>query len=278
VRRIVFVKYYDKGSTRFCGDQVAAFLRARGLDALSIPVAELPRHPRSIAVFIKTSRVDHLVRARMAGTTCVLDLQDTPCFKRRIKNARLFHGCIFRTERQRRDFTRAFHRSAYIPQHWDLRYAPHEAGESELRAGFMGDPRSLPFEDLPGVEIALEEDEWFALGRRVNCHVSARRPGREWAYKPNTKVSTAAACGAALVTTRDDCALEMLGDDYPYFTRDASRDAMLEALDHARRTIGGEPWRVALSKLARVKELTRPERITQLYVDYLSSLDSTTRV
>jgi hypothetical protein len=273
VRRIVFVKYYDKGSTRFGADQPARMLRARGIDAESIDVADLPRHPGSVAVFIKTSRVDHLVRAKLAGTTCVLDLHDTPCFKARIKNAWLFDGMIFRTARQQADLRRKGHRSAYIPQHWDERYAPHEAGESRLVPGFLGDPRSLPWGDLPGVRAFLDEKDWFTGALTLNCHVSARRPGREWLYKPNTKVSTAAACGAALVTTRDACAVEYLGEDYPFYADTPDREAMIAALARARAAIGGDAWKLAQRRLAAVKALTHPGRITDLYVDYLASLD-----
>ena len=60
-REVCFVKYYEKGSTVMGADQVTEGLRARGWEARSIPVAELASVRNGILVFIKTSRLDHLV-------------------------------------------------------------------------------------------------------------------------------------------------------------------------------------------------------------------------
>src|SRR5579872_6850878 len=83
---VAFVKYYEKGSTVMGADQIAEGLAARGWNARSIPVAELPGVRGGILVFIKTSRLDHLLLAKARGNKLVLDVQDTVVFKRRIKN------------------------------------------------------------------------------------------------------------------------------------------------------------------------------------------------
>jgi len=51
-----------------------------------VPVRELGEVPPGILVLIKTSRLDHLLRAKARGHRLVLDVQDTVVFKRRIKN------------------------------------------------------------------------------------------------------------------------------------------------------------------------------------------------
>src|SRR5262245_49488045 len=85
-----FVKYYEKGSTVMGADQIAAGLQERGWDARSLPVAELRGIARGILVFIKTSRLDHLLLAKARGNRLALDVQDTVCFKRWIKNRWLY--------------------------------------------------------------------------------------------------------------------------------------------------------------------------------------------
>src|SRR5215216_6855603 len=126
---VAFVKYYEKGSTVLGADQIAEGLRGRGWDARSIPVHELRGLRHGIAVFIKTSRLDHLLLARARGNRLVLDVQDTVVFKRRIKNRWLFDALIFKNQRQLADFGR--HRGhrrhgrldRVIYHQWDQRYA-----------------------------------------------------------------------------------------------------------------------------------------------------------
>jgi hypothetical protein len=271
---IVFVKYYDKGSTRLAGDQIAALLRERGHDAHSVPVSELRRFRDGVAVFIKTSRIDHLIRARLAGMLCVLDVHDAPCFRRRrtLKSSRFFHGMIFKNERQRRDFDRPWLESSVIWHQHDSRYRPHRVPEGVFRAGYLGEARSLPwFGALEGVPCVDEAHGWFEAALDMSCHLSVRRPGREWLYKPGMKVATAAACHAVLVTTPDESALEMLGADYPLYTA-PDREAVLTALERARAAIGGASWRDALSALARVREQTTPARVIERYERYFEAL------
>ena len=92
MRPIRFVKYYEKGSTVLGGDQIAEELARRGLDALSLPVTRAISSRDALLIFIKTSRLDHLLAARSRGNRTVLDVQDTPVFKRRLKNGWLYDG------------------------------------------------------------------------------------------------------------------------------------------------------------------------------------------
>ena len=124
---VAFIKYYEKGSTVMGADQIAEGLRARGWDARSIPVAELWRLEPAILVFIKTSRLDHLARARARGHRLVLDVQDTVVFKRRIKNKWLYDALILKSRRQLADFGRGGRPDRVIYHQWDPRYAANQA-------------------------------------------------------------------------------------------------------------------------------------------------------
>jgi hypothetical protein len=259
---------------------VAAALRALGVESQAVPASALPDLRGAILIFIKTSRLADLMRARRAGNLLVLDVHDTPCFKRRLKNARLFHGMLFRNRRQLADFGSGRRQDVVIHHQWDPRYQRHAAGETELKPVYLGIRRSLGlWEKIPGVTFlgegafgegaagAAGAEEVFARAREFNAHLSLRETHRELLYKPGSKVVTAAACGAALLTTPDESAREMLGPDYPYYT-DATLPSVLAGLENLRRTLGGPLWRQALSLLAEVRERTTLERIAQDYLDY----------
>jgi hypothetical protein len=272
MRPVRFLKYYEKGSTLMAADQIAAALRAQGVDGRAIVPAELGAVERAIIVCIKTSRLPHLLAARRRGNLLVLDVQDTVCFKRRLKNRWLFAGMIFKNRRQLADFGSARRTDAVLYHQWDPRYTPHRAGERQLAVGYLGLRRSLrQFGRLPGVECV--DDDYFTQAQRFNCHLSLRESERDRLYKPGTKVSTAAACHAALITTRDESAREMLGEDYPYYTA-ADPASVADALARARATLGGALWRDALERLGEVRERTRIERIARDYVDYFARLET----
>jgi hypothetical protein len=271
MRPIIFVKYYDKGSTEFGGHQISEALRSRGYHSETLYARDLARVRDSILVFIKTSKIHHLIAARKRNNLLVLDVMDTVCFKRRIKSRYLYHGLLFRSTTQRRDFSSARALNEVILQQGDPRYRPNQAGAA-LRIGYFGTERSMTlWKQIPGVEFF--EDDWFTNALRFNCHLSIRLPHREILYKPATKVATAAACNAVLITTRDRGAVELLGDDYPYYT-DPDRDSVLEAIDHARATFGSDVWVDTLRLMSRIREETTLDRSIERYLDFFRRLEN----
>lgn len=270
MRKIYFVKYYDKGSTIMGADQVSEALRARGIESYSVYPKDLKDVRDSILVFIKTSKLHHLVAARAQGNRLVLDVQDTVVFKRRIKNRWLYHGVIFKNQRQLRDFSVRGAVNRVIYHQWDPRYAPNTLGDRELRVAYLGLGRSLSFwGQLPGVDYF--DGDYFRRGLNYNCHLSVREPGKEFLYKPNCKVSTAAACAANLVTTRDESTLELLGPDYPYYA-EPERESLLAALDKVRSTFGGPEWKRGLELMREVRERTSMDRVVDDYLRFFQDL------
>lgn len=275
-----FVKYYDKGSTEMSAHQIADGLAKRGWDARPIYAREVLRVRRSILIFIKTSRLDHLLVARARGNRLALDVHDTVVFKRHIKNQWFFHSLILKSERQLADFGRPerggpggqggkLDRILY--HQWDERYFPNRAPQDRVSVAYLGLPRSIDFwGEIPGVEY-LSHGRMFEEAPRFNCHLSIRRPGREFLYKPNCKVSTAAACEAVLVTTRDLSTVEMLGEDYPFYC-EPDRPSIVAALERVRGALGSPEWCLALERLKAVRERTSMDRILDDYEDLLRDL------
>ena len=268
---VAFVKYYDKGSTLMGAHQIADGLAARGWRARAIYARELAAVRRGIVVFIKTSRLDHLLGARARGNRLVLDVQDTVVFKRRIKNRWLYDALILKNRRQLADFGRPGRADCLIYHQWDPRYTPNRAPQDRLEVAYVGLPRSFDlWGRLPGVACVADGlAGGAALG--FNCHLSIRRRGREFLYKPNCKVSTAAACDALLVTTRDVTTVELLGEDYPFFC-EPEPDAIIAALERARAALGSRAWQEARARLRAVRERTSLGRVLDDYDALLRGL------
>ena len=269
---MVFVKYFDKGSTVLGAEQMVPALAEHGVEGRIVHAHELAGIRDSILIFIKTSKVHHLVAARSRGNLLVLDVQDTLCFKRRLKNRPLYHGIIFRSQKPLDDYGDG-KTSVKIYLQWNLNYQPNRVGDREFRLGYLGDPRSLEaWEQLPEVTY-IGESGFFQEAPRFNCHLSIRSTRRDWLYKPTCKVSTAAACEANLVTTRDEGTVEVLGPDYPYYTDGDDPESIRRTIALARESFGTEMWEAGLAKMREVKETHRLEKVACDYVDFLTRLE-----
>jgi hypothetical protein len=270
MRPVYFVKYYDKGSTVMGADQISEALRDAGVESRSVYPRDVAAISDAVLIFIKTSRWDHLAAARRRRNRLVLDVQDTVVFKRRIKNAWAFDGVIFKNARQLQDFGSPRRIDRVIYHQWDPRYRPHAVRERTLRVGYFGLARSFPlWGRVPGVDCF--DADYFRHALDYNCHFSTREPGRDALYKPNCKISTAAACDAGLVTTPDESSIELLGADYPYYTA-SDAAAIANALGRARETFEGPAWRDARDRLQRVKARTSLPSIRDDYVRYVRDL------
>lgn len=278
-RKVYFVKYWDKGSTAIGAEQMSEGLRRIGVDARSIYASELPGIRDSILVFVKRGNWPHLLRARLAGNRCVLDVQDQVVFRYWISHWPLYDAFIFRTRRQHRDFGRqvrwmgnlwALSRTIY--QHWDPRYRPHRVPEGELHVAYLGTTRSFAlWGALPGVEC-LGPDEWFDRAPEFNAHLSIRVAKREWRYKPGAKVVTAAACDAVFLTTPDDASVELLGEDYPFYAGSTTAEGVGELVRRAADERGGPAWQDALERLRAIKADTTLERTARRYLELFREL------
>jgi hypothetical protein len=264
---IGFVKYYERASTILGADQMAAAFRARGWRAHSLWRHEIDRVQDGVLVFIKTTRIMDLLAARSRRNRIVVDVQDTLAFKRRIKNAALVHACLYRNARQMKDYGSAKRPDRLIYQHWDPRYVPNTVGRGRLRAGYLGSPRSFPlWGKVP--DVAYIASDFFEGSRTINCHVSVRPPGREFFYKPNCKVSTAAACGAVLITTRDASSLELLGEGYPFYCG-GDVGSVSDCIARATDSLGTVTWSHAEERLRTVRARTSIEMVTSEYESFL---------
>ncbi len=272
MRPIIFVKYFDKGSTVLGGHQMTEALLARGIESRTVYANEIGDVRDSVLVFIKKGRFDHLIGARRRGNIAVLDVQDTLCHKRHLKNRRLYHGIMFRSQKPLDDYGTGDYRSVNIYLQWNASYKPNQVADQGFKLVYLGDPRSFSYwNQIEGVPC-VGEVGFFDKATGYNCHISVRTDQRDILYKPTCKVSTAAICEANLVTTRDEGSLEVLGADYPYYT-DPEPASIQQAIEYARETFGGPVWQAGLEKMKEIKRTHALETIVDQYLAFFATLE-----
>ena len=110
---------------------------------------------------------------------------------------------------------------------------------------------------------------------QFNCHLALRVPGPAELYEPGGEVANAAACGAVLVTMRDAAAVELLGEDYPFYCT-GERAAIEETIRRAREARGKAPWKKALALLREAGAKSTLERVVEQHLEHFAAIDRAT--
>lgn len=271
-RPVVFVHDDSGGAAAPRLEELAAAFGARGRTCRTMAARELGGVRDAIVVFVGTAKFWHLVRARLAGNRTLLDVRARPDCLRRPGLARLLDGAIFRNQRQRQDFDRQRWTSRVIYDLPEPGLSAHTVAPGEFRvACFAASAASEHYGGLRGVAFIGSDPARHAP--QFNCHLALRGPGHAALYQPGTAVANAAACRAVLVTPRDESAVEMLGEDYPFFCA-SDRAAIESALARARERCGGPHWREALARLEKVSAKTCLEGIVEQHFAHFAALEA----
>ena len=248
---------------------ISSLLRGEHLaEALGVPMlfADLGATRNDSVVFVKDADRGLALDAKDRGNRIILDVIDLHCYKQRtcpfadlvdvliVPN----HACI--------GWYAPIYpaaRFAVIPHQWDHRIRG-KAQQYRFSAGYIGKGFNCTVTDVPGVEKVFLSDQQLAAAPRFNLHVALQpRGGLAPLLKPATKVSTASAVGANVLTYRDPSVVELLGDDYPFYV-DVDTDQMT-AIRMAREAFGGRDWKLGREKMKQVRERTSLEAIAALY-------------
>lgn len=109
-----------------------------------------------------------------------------------------------------------------------------------------------------------------------NCHLSIREPQTDlFNFKTTAKVVTAAALGHVIVTTREPSAVELLGNDYPFYFESTTNESIRKMLQTVQDDYKGtkDKWNTANRLLEHVKRSKTLDNICRChYVTLLNSL------
>ena len=130
---------------------------------------------------------------------------------------------------------------------------------------------------------------------RFSCHYAVRAPFYtksysdktkfvydQWITKTGGKVSTAAACGANIVTSLDPSVRVLIDESYPYAIdteteefKENYNQICQEMIVKARETFGRKTWFDGLKILEDVKNRTTTHRITLDFIEFFKELHET---
>jgi len=272
-RSVVFVHAGASGDAPPRLVTLSAALSDRGRSSRAVAASELRGVSAAIVIFAGDSGASALLRARLSGNCTLLDVRGLPAGPRFPGGARLVDGAIFRSRRQRKDLDRPRWTSRVIYDEQEPGLVPHGVAAGDFQAACFGaSAAGEHFGKLRGV--AFIDSHPLRHAGQFNCHLSLRVPGSAELYQPGAEVANAAACGAVLVTMRDAAAVELLGEDYPFYCA-SDRGAVESALARARQQClcGGEEWGAALARLREVKAKTSLDAVVEQHLEHFAALE-----
>jgi len=170
--------------------------------------------------------------------------------------------------------------AVFIPHHWDKRHLANidkfnKDSFSLAYIGSLGHDGGLFYEEqIPELTIVNEWGAQTSTSPMYTCHYSVRPSDTaQFLFKPNTKISTAAAVGSNIVHSYDVAAMNLVPPDYPYFTKSDST-SIRDTIEYAKETYGGAVWQYGLNIMADLKHRTSLEVVVNIdYVNYLKTFN-----
>ncbi len=294
---IVFiVAGFYEGSSLNRGYQIAQELRKQGRRAIVIDVginwnklsrAKLRFIRNAIIIFVKVSSFGATERVKKKNNVVLWDLVDRPVSYFDVlkeRNTQLFDGIIYPNQKVQIDSGQYFNNKilgCVLYHHWDPRWQFNRA--KELKLCYIGSinkyniiPEYVKIKDINIFENALKngvKSGLFKWALAYNLHFSVRdTKNKGFLYKPNTKVSTAAATNSNIILSNDPSNIELLDRSYPYYTESAL-ESVIRTIDYAKKTYKSGIWKKGLSMMKEVRERTHVSQIAKDYLRFLSLFD-----
>lgn len=274
-RPVFFVHSGSEADTPARLSALAAAMSARGSRSEVVPAARAGTVRGATMIFSGDFGALPLWRARTSGNATLVDVRGTRASPSLPGAARLVDGAIFRSKAQQKALDRPRWTSRVIYDEPEPGLAPHTVAAGVFRVACFGaSAAGEHFGKLRGV--AFIDSHPLRHASQFNCHLSLRPPGEEELLSAGGEVANAAACEAVLVTMRDAAAMELLGDDYPFYcTGDAT--AIGAAIARAREACGGPLWQEALARLRAAGEKTALARAVEGHLEHCAAVERARR-
>jgi len=275
---ICFVKVRARPSFEYRARQLIPALRELGAN---VQVYEghyrAHRLRGSVAVFVKFIDPRDAAKMRAHGNKVVLDTIDFYCIPKYVnfKIPVVLDGAIFPSSKCLADKGGVLCPAAaktVIHHHSDGRIVPCTPGGA-FKIGYFG-IRTGPshgcelLDKLP--QVGIFESDWFSHTKDHPCHFTIRS-GTGSLYKPSTKLVFAAACGANIITTRDSSFVDLIGNDYPFYTN-SDIVSVMKTIEQAKEAFNGRVWTDALSVMRRAAEQTTIRAVAEKYIAFLKDV------
>ena len=255
---MLFVVSNDFTSSQLRGYHVAEALGVKCL------FADLGGARNQTVVFVKDADRGLVEDAKDRNNRVVLDVIDLYCKEdRSVPFEDLVDVAIVPNSASIEFYKQRFKNADFrvIPHQWDARIKG-TARQDFCRTAYIGKHFNKP--SWWGGMSVENSGQFLQAAPMFNLHLGLnQRTERMALLKPSTKVVTAAAVLANVVTYKDPGAVELLGWDYPFYVHDGME--VNEAIVYAQKNFGGGFWKQAREKMKEVKEKTSLEAVCKLY-------------
>ncbi len=219
-------------------------------------------------LFLKTRTAEHLQKLRERGNILI------GCFVDELpplKKVKCLDGLFAASLEQHRFFlTTLPHIPSFLVNHGvDARIQYPVCQQTKFAAAYFGEPTNGLYLDVLQQIVTCHQTptkssalDWVPALADYNCHYLLRPPVPPGMFKPFTKGFVAAACGAVVIADGNDpTAVEMLGENYPFFARDLSITGVRETLAAANDAFGGPDWALARGIVTSLRREYEPQTI-----------------
>ena len=294
VKKIIFRSYNEWGSSIMRGKHVCDQLKILGYDSHSI-IGEskdisiqhkLKNIHDSVIVFIKIYDKNELLKLKRNNNILILDIID--CISYGLFSLdniceSPWDGIITPTIELISSINNINKNinTVSIPHHWDKRHLINinKYDRRFFSLAYIGETKDetsgFIFKNkIPELATINKKNGMMAVSSKYTCHYSVRPRGSYYSlYKPNTKISTAAAVGSNIICSYDNSSLDLISVDYPYYTKSDIK-SVLNMVKYAKETFGGTVWKQGLDMMAKLKQRTSLETIVGVdYVNYLKTFN-----
>jgi len=287
MRDIVFLQTNPDCNAQYvCGNAVREGLKKVGIDS-KIAYLDSIRSIKDSLVFIfkiplKDSEYEILKRNNNKIVMDVIDEFIRPSTDvLDIYNYSHFDGIILRVNKVQEEYTFPSHLNiAYIPHHWDRRLEGHSVDHKNRNytpVCVSNDLRDVLYIShlytTKKVDFITDVnfDNFTNVINRVlkyTVHYNVRSvDSPAYKFKPATKLVTAAALDAPLITNYDWALQNLIPEDYPFLVKDTSLRNIITFVTNIDN-IEESQWRYASKILKDVKERTRLDNLIPEYINY----------
>lgn len=255
---MLFVTNNQFTSSKLRGEHIAQELGVKCL------FADLGGARNQTVIFVKEADRGLVEDAKDRNNRIVLDVIDLYCREERsVPFEDLVDVLIVPNQASIEFYKERFKNATFavIPHQWDSRIKG-TCPQDFCRTAYIGKHFNQP-NGWGGMSITNSE-QFLQAAPLFNLHLGLnQRTERMRLLKPATKIATASAVSANIVSYPDPGAKELLGWDYPFFVQEGM--SVNEAINYAQKNFGGGFWKKARDKMKEVKEKTSLKAVAELY-------------
>lgn len=226
-----------------------------------------------------------LLKLKKQGNTTVINPIDDLCYKteeelqREVDMYNYVDGVIFPNKFAKEYFQETYNKSrqsTYLPHPYDSKFDKLEINQTRpFKVVYGGSHYNNRILNNPPSWLEVNQtghtDSVLQLLTNSPIHFSHREDTSiDFYFKPSTKLSSASACEAVMIMSKDKSYIDLV-PDYPLYVDNTIEDVN-EKYELAKSWYGTGKWKELLELMTEVRVKTSLDTISKQYIKYLNEL------